>query len=620
MNAENADRIKKQNKKEISVIIGNPPYNANQQNENDNNKNREYPLIDERIKQAYIKLSTAQKTKVYDMYSRFFRWAMDRLSENGIISFVANRSFIDSRTFDGFRKYIQDNFDFAYIIDTKSDVRANPKISGTAHNVFGIQTGIAILFLIRKKQDGKRKHQCRIHYVSLDEYWLKEKKLLWLATNHFRDIHFEQIKPDKNNNWINIADNDFERLIPVCDKEVKQGKEQKAIFRLFSLGVVTNRDDWVYDNSMTALSDKVKFLINIYNKDLEKLSGKNKIEIKDGIDYSIKWTRAVKNDLAKGKKYIFEKKKIIKSLYRPFVKKFIYFSKELNEMQYLNPVFFGERGTLSNELININVNGKDVSFFSSKFLSDLHFLGDSQCLPLYTYDSEGNRQENITDLALEKFQDHYKDKKIKKENIFHYVYGVLHFPAYRKKYELNLKREFPRIPFYKDFSKWRDWGKKLMGLHLEYETVKPYKLTVTHTTGKQKAEEPKAKLKADREKGIIVLDENTSLSGIPKEAWEYKLGSRSALEWVLDQYKEKKPKDPTIAEKFNTYKFADYKEQVIELLKKVCTVSIETVRIVKEMAKNHDSHLKKLHRKYNQSYGQRGFKAYAQRIEYWVNE
>lgn len=161
------------------------------------------------------------------------------------------------------------------------------------------------------------------------------------------------------------------------------------------------------------------------------------------------------------------------------------------------------------------------------------------------------------------------------------MYAVLHNPAYRKKYELNLKREFPRIPFYKDFKKWSDWGKALMDLHLNYETVKPFKLKDTTT---KEIKNPKCKLKADKEIGIITLDEATTLSGIPNEAWGYKLGNRSALEWVLDQYKEKKPSDPTIAEKFNTYKFADYKEQVIDLLKQVCTVSVETIRIVNQMA------------------------------------
>jgi predicted helicase len=242
---ENAERIKRQNERKISVIIGNPPYNANQMNENENNKNREYPKIDKRIKDTYIKHSTAQKTKVYDMYARFYRWAMDRLDANGIIAFVTNRSFIDSRTFDGFRKTLMDEFDYAYIIDTKSDVRQNPKIAGTTHNVFGIQTGVAIMFLIKKyKRD---KSTCRIEYISMQDDWRKEDKLQWLTESKLESIPFEHIQPDKDNNWINLVENDWEEMIPVADKAVKSGIISKAIFKLFSLGVSTNRDEWVYD-------------------------------------------------------------------------------------------------------------------------------------------------------------------------------------------------------------------------------------------------------------------------------------------------------------------------------------------------------------------------------------
>ena len=183
---------------------------------------------------------------------------------------------------------------------------------------------------------------------------------------------------------------------------------------------------------------------------------------------------------------------------------------------------------------------------------------------------------------MKRFREHYGDDSISRENIFHYTYGVLHDPAYRKKYELNLKREFPHIPFYDDFAQWAAWGASLMDLHLNYEGQEPYDLMRVDAAG---VKNPKAKLKADKEAGQIVLDTQTVLSNVPPEAWEYRLGNRSALEWVLDRYKEKKPKDPTIREKFNTYRFADYKEEVIDLLKRVCTVSVETVNIVREMAR-----------------------------------
>jgi predicted helicase len=228
---------------------------------------------------------------------------------------------------------------------------------------------------------------------------------------------------------------------------------------------------------------------------------------------------------------------------------------------------------------------------------------DAFTLPLYRYDETGNRIDNITDWGLTQLQIHYKDPSITKENIFHYTYAVLHHPAYRTKYEINLKREFPRLPFYANFHQWANWGKTLMDLHLNYETIEPYGLRRIEAGHKQspsdapiqealiptepakpiKCTTPKAKLKADKTEGKIILDTITILEGIPAVAWDYKLGNRSALEWILDQYKEKKPKDPTIAKLFNTYQFADYKEHVIDLLDRVCTVSVRTMAIIQQM-------------------------------------
>ncbi len=254
ISSENSERIKRQNAKKISVIIGNPPYNANQLNENENNKNREYPSIDKRIKETYIKHSTAQKTKVYDMYARFYRWAMDRVERNGMIAFITNRSFIESRTFDGFRKCVQSEFADCYIVDTKTDVRANPKIAGTTHNVFGIQTGVALMFLIRKE---KKEGACQIKYCTMDEYWRKEEKLAWLKDNRIENVHFETVNPDKNNNWINLAEeNNWDELLPLASKDVKLGRGSNAIFKLFSLGVVTARDEWVYDDDSQLLKNR----------------------------------------------------------------------------------------------------------------------------------------------------------------------------------------------------------------------------------------------------------------------------------------------------------------------------------------------------------------------------
>lgn len=638
--SENAERIKRQNEQKISVIIGNPPYNANQANFNDFNKNREYTDVDNRIKNTYVKYSTAQKTKVYDMYARFYRWATDRLDDNGILAFVTNRSFIDSRTFDGFRKIISSEFNNIYIVDLGGDVRSNPKLSGPKHNVFGIQTGVAIMIMVRKDnrkvievkskksngyeiQDeeinivsepttiylskGKKVKEdfdptiCRIEYYRRPEEELAIDKLQFLNDAKLQDLVFEVIHPDKNNNWVNLSsDNDWESLILVADKDVKLGRSKEAVFNLFSLGAVSNRDEWVYDFSKETLKDKINFFIKIYNekrknyfKSKEKLNYKdNPQEFAKYLGDEIKFTRElITRDFLKNKELKFSKEKIINGIVRPYFKNNFYFDTEFRIIHepYQTPKLFGKFGEKENVLICFNGVGMEREFHTlvTNNVPHLQFIPNGQCLPLYIYDQEGNRHDNITDWGLSQFTSHYQDTTITKEDIFFYTYAVLHNPEYRKKYELNLKREFPRLPFYEDFFKWVAWGKQLMQLHINYETVAPFELQVVDNSNivKDKNYKLKVKLKADKVNNIIAIDEHTYIHGVPDSAWLYKLGNRSALEWVLDQYKEKKYTDKTIAENFNTYRFADYKNHVIDLLKRVCTVSVETMNIIEEMNK-----------------------------------
>lgn len=609
---ENVARIKRQNARRISVIIGNPPYNANQQSENDNNKNREYPDIDQRIKQTYIAESTAQKTKLYDMYARFFRWASDRLDANGVLAFVSNRSFIDSRTFDGFRKTVAQEFADIYVVDLGGDVRANPKLSGTKHNVFGIQTGVAISFMVKKhtsasapspavrERAGVRASArlARVYYVRRPEMETAEEKLAFLGSQPMRSLQFDEVSPDKASNWINLTHNDFDSLIPLASKATKAAKtaaQERAIFKLFSLGVVTNRDEWVYDEDDARLSAKVRFLIDSYNAQLLK---------PDAADLGtlIKWTRALKSIFARGQCLTFEPANIRESLYRPFASRRLYFDKSLNEFQYQTPQIWPQRDTRQPAICFTTGGRLEFSSFATDTIPSLTVLSldANQCLALYRYDDTGNRHDNITDWALKQFTAHYKAvepspqpspggsktagaRKITKEAIFHYCYAVLHDPLYREKYAQNLKREFPRIPFYPDFWQWAAWGERLMALHIGYETVEPFALTrIDEPDIKARAAglAPKALLKSNPAAGSIALDTETTLRGIPPEAWDYRLGNRSALDWVLDQHKGKKPKDPTIRERFDTYRFADHKARIIDLLARVVTVSVETQRIV----------------------------------------
>ncbi len=600
---ENVARIKRQNDRRISVVIGNPPYNANQANENDNNKNREYPDIDKRIKQTYIAESTAQKTKLYDMYARFFRWASDRLNENGVLAFVTNRSFIESRTFDGFRKTVASEFADIYVVDLGGDVRANPKLSGTKHNVFGIQTGVAISFMVKRAQSTKDKKPARVYYVRRPEMETAEEKLGFLANHPMSGMAFDEVQPDKAHNWVNLTSNDFETLIPLASKDTKVAKtagKERAIFKLFSLGVVTARDEWVYDESKDRLSGKIQTLIDAYNADGAKLKHiHDRSSLADKLDTSIKWSRATKRDLANGVTYHFEADRIVSANYRPFVKQQLYFDGHLNEMRNMTTRLFGEAGGVTNSSIVLTDAGSQKPFMVQVVDSvlDYHYVGAAAAavaMPIARIDDDGQRHDNITDWALKQFAAHYADeigkgkaaRKITKEGIFHYCYAVLHDPLYREKYAQNLKREFPRIPFYKDFWQWAAWGEALMALHIGYEGVAPFALTrtdVPDAKARAAGMQPKAMLRADPAAGSIALDSETTLSGIPAEAWTYKLGNRSAIDWVLDQYKEKKPKDPTIREKFDTYRFADYKDKVIDLLMRVTTVSVETVKLVRFM-------------------------------------
>lgn len=399
MSAENVERIKRQNRRKISVVIGNPPYNANQQNENDNNKNRTYKRIDERIKATYIKQSTAQKTKVYDMYARFFRWAADRLHDDGVLAFVTNRSFVDSRTFDGFRKAVADEFNEIYVVDLGGDVRANPKLSGTKHNVFGIQAGIAISFFVkRRKQKG-----CKIFYVRRPEFDTAEDKLAWLSSNKASAINLERIEPDKNFNWTNLTDTEWDTLIQIADKKTKISKvkgQEKAIFRAYSLGISTNRDDWVYDDNTNDLTAKIEYFCKEYEG--EKIRWHEASKPKDVaafVSRSIKWTAELEAHLKRGTSILFNEKRIFKSQYRPFVRRLTYFSSQLTHRVYLTMSYFPDQ-SVRNPLISVSRARR--SQFSALATSQLPntdmFTPDvGQLFPRYRYTPSGERFDNITD-------------------------------------------------------------------------------------------------------------------------------------------------------------------------------------------------------------------------------
>ena len=411
--------------------------------------------------------------------------------------------------------------------------------------------------------------------------------------------------------------------MPLANRQTKLAKrieDDQALFGLYSMGVVTNRDEWVYDFDPIRLSAKVRALIHEYEDKRAEHGGSDVPN--DVLGKTIKWTRDLKRQLRLDKPNTYQRASVRQTNFRPFVRKSLYFNQNLNEMQYQLPEVFPQGGDDENRVISFCVNSKAFYALAADRVVDLHFTGDTQCLPLYRYTAEGERVSNITEWGIRHINDHYREEwgedfdrtypdGIDAEDIFAYTYAVLHDPVYRYDYANDLLREFPRLPLYHEFDVWARMGRELLDLHVGFESAEPYPLERvekshpaqpssikevagparyvtqaqdTPVEGRGEGDPPKPRLHADRERGIITLDDQTSLAGVPPDAWRYRLGSRSALEWVLDQYKEKKPRDPTIRERFDTYRFADHKERVIDLLMRVCAVSVKTMEIVDGMA------------------------------------
>ena len=572
--AENMARIRHQNKQEISVVIGNPPWNANQMNENENNRNRKYPGVDARIKKTYIAESAAQKTKLYDMYTRFVRWASDRIGKDGVLAFVTNSSFIDAKGFDGFRKIVAQEFNELHILDMRGNSRVSrDEMAREGGNIFNVRVGVAIWFFVRNAES----RGCQIWHCAVpDGMSAADKLALLFPKKKLGNFEFRSVVPNKRHDWINQADSDFAELVPMIAKTTKFAKSaggEKTVFKSYFHGVSTNRDDWTYDHNLDNLKKKIRFFAREYNGLLKAGD--------DSFPPRIKWSRDLKNKFQRKRTLKIDARLIVQALYRPFSPRQFYAGQVINDrLTAHHYAAFGEgleRG--ANKMICFNTRAADLFPLAADCPADLHFTGDSQCIPLYRFSPDGKRVSNVTAYGLSQFRGHYGNKKISPEDIFHYAYAVFHNPAYRRKYARDLMCRFPRLPFYSDFRKWAKWGAELMALHLGFEIAKPFPLIRRDLEG----DSGRAKLQAKREDGRIVVDEKTTLDGIPPEAWEYKLGGRSALEWVLDQHKEKRVKDPTVAAKFPPSPFSGRKEEVIELLRRVCTVSVETVKIIQKM-------------------------------------
>jgi predicted helicase len=608
MTEKNAERVERQRKAPITVVIGNPPYNMNQQNENDNNKNRKYEVIDRRVAETYAKDSKASsKMALSDPYVKFFRWATDRLQErDGIVAFISNNSFVDQHAFDGMRKHLLRDFTEVYHLDLHGNVRRNPKLSGTTHNVFGIQVGVGVTVAVRSRVPADH----ALSYHRVPENWRKEQKLQRLnrlAT--VSDVPWAHLKPDSSGLWI-VPEHaaEFEALVPLGSKAAKaaDSASPQTVFAVFSGGVKTNRDEVAYDFDRSALADRIQRFIDDYNGDVDRYKrsgGTQPVDEFVGYD-KIKWSRDLKLDLQRGHYATFEAAKIRTAIYRPFCRRYLFFDRILNEEVYVNPSIFPTPASEQENCIIWTKVGMDWPFFglASARLVDVLPQGGSQCFPFYTYEEDGtNRRENITRWALEHFRKHCGDKKITKWDIFYYVYAVLHHPEYRTKYAENLKRELPRIPLAKDFWGFSKAGKDLARLHIDYEKLEPWPLKFVETgavaamspsprSGRSPVRTPalqkplsyrvEDKMRLSKDRRSLKVNDTLTLAGIPLEAFEYRLGNRSALEWVIDQYQVAEDKHSGIRSDPNR---ADDPEYIVRLVGQVVRVSLETVKIVESL-------------------------------------
>jgi predicted helicase len=579
---KNTERIERQRQQPIFVVIGNPPYNATQVTENDNNKNRHYlgsGGIDARVAETYGKSSLAtNKNALSDPYIKALRWASDRIGSEGIIALVTNNGYVDAIAADGLRKHLASDFDQIFVLDLGGNVRKNPKISGTTHNVFGIQIGVSINIFVRRNTP-RELRKCKILYAATGEWWTKEERYRYLdSASELDSLKWQELTPDQHQNWLTSdLKPEFFTFISLV-----------RIFNVTSSGVKTNRDAWAINFDKKSLASNITKTIETYNGEVsrwKRADGEHALleQFVTNDARKISWAEGLKTLLRRGEEITFHPAQIRKCLYRPFTAQYIYFDKNLNERRYQFPrIIPSEASEQENKLLCISGPGHEVfRSLTAATLVELKFSnpanGGSQCFPYYTYNEDGtNRRENISPWALDQFRSYYKDKSITKWDIFYYIYAVLHYPEYRARYAANLKRELPRIPYAPDFKAFAKAGKRLAELHVDYEKQKEYPLERREKPG-EKLNLRVEKMRLSKDKQTLVYNDFLTLTGIPKETYDYRLGNRSALEWVIDQYQISTDKRSGITNDPNR---DDDKEYILRLIGQVITVSLETVKIV----------------------------------------
>ncbi len=622
----NSKRVIAQKKKPITVIISNPPYSSGQKDANDIAQNTDYPHLNKRISDTYIANSTTPPNK-YDSYIKAFRWATDRLSskEYGIIAFITNSGWIDKGSYSGFRKILKGEFSDIYIVDLKGAIRGKSKdlAQREGQNIFNILTGVAITILVKNPS---KNGDCNIHYYSVADYMKRKEKLAILQSAvSIAQLPFINIEPDEHDDWINLRHKMFDSFIRIePDKKLKGNKNVQSFFSINSNGVVTNRDDWACNYSAFELERNMRRMIDFYNLQVdavcEQRSNNPKLPIEQCISTDstkIKWVQNLINDADKGVKHQFKAESIRASAYRPYSKLHLYFSKEMNWSRYQQPKLF-PTATHTNKLICVSGSGgrKDFGCTMVDCTPSLDLLEKCQCFPLYWYDdstadiadlfsqASGNemdkyiRRDGITDWIRATARKQY-GSKVDKEDIFYYVYGILHSPDYRTTFASDLKKSLPRLPLVEskeDFWAFSKAGRELAALHLNYETIEPYGGCITlwgaYTNKGDAMNYRVEKMRFGKidsktaDKTVIHYNAGITIENIPLEAYDYVVNGKSAIEWIMERYAVTTDSKSGITNDPNDWaKEHNDEKYIYNLLLRVINVSVQTVEIVKSLPK-----------------------------------
>lgn len=610
---ENNKRAAKQKKTDIRVIIGNPPYSGAQDSANDGNANMKYTTLDNAIRNTYAERSSAtNKSSLYNSYIRAFRWASDRIKDNGVVCYVSNGFYIDGKAADGMRQTLTDEFSSIYCFNLRGDQinTAGETSRAEGGKIFGSgsRSSIAITLMVKNKA---KKGPCQLFYHDIGSYLSREEKLQIIAGfESISSIPWVPIKPNSDHDWINQRDPAFAKFVPLGDK---QNPTDTQFFTVYSNGVKTNRDHWVYNSNRERVVGNMSRMLSFYAQqvdDYKKACG-NKPKDKrpdpekfaDNDPKQISWNRSLRNDLARFTPRVFRDTAITESMYRPFFKQWLYFDRYLNDMVYKMPSIFPAEG-FENLVISVKGIGanRDFSALMTNVLPDLEMISKGQAFPYYYYEpvtgneglfSEGEvvngfiRRESITDEVLKIYQTSF-GKDVQKLDLFHYVYGILHSREYRERFEVDLKKVLPRIPKSENFKAFRNAGKSLADAHVNYESAVPYPLG--QSTG-QFGFDPKADFRVTKmrfakngkatDRSAIIVNSHLTLTGIPDEAYEYQVNGKSAIEWIMECYQLDTDKISGIVNDPNDW--SGDPAYIVDLIKRVVRVSVDTMKIVKDL-------------------------------------